>query len=162
MLNIILIILIIIILSVAIYLEVEDRAEMNDHPHCNYILNYCNTTAQKNDIKLILKQPTEDEKINLLLDKLSDKLKKNDTVFWRMGLIVSITMIFIYIIFNYYSNQFINTSNYIFLTLLIFAGIYWVLNHFQFHIIEACGHENQLIINTVKEFINKKILNTKL
>lgn len=157
MINIIFIIIIIIIFIVAVYLEGTARIEMNDHPHCNYVLNYCNDTARRNGIKLILKEPSEDEKINVLLDKLSDRLKKNDVVFWRMSLIISLLIIFIYLIYNYYSNQQVGTANYIFLTILIFSSVYWILNHYQYHIIEACGNENQLIINTVKEYIDKKI-----
>lgn len=155
MFSTLLIIIITIILIVTIFIEINYRGDMHDHPHCNYVLTYCNKTAERNNIKLILKEPENDQHISLLLDKLSEKMGRSDVVFWRLCVIMATFLTIIYYIFNYYANIQIPTFNYIFLLFLLFSSTYWILNHYQFHLIEAVGFENQLIISTVKDYINK-------
>lgn len=152
--------LIIISIVILFYWEYTDEANLYPTPYCSYVTNYCANSALANDIKIIIKEPTNGTKVNLLLDELVNKPYEENIIFWRKSLLVSFIFALVFYIFNYFLNINLSLSIYLFLIIVNFTLIYWLLNHIQYHIRDPITNEKQFIADAIKTYINNNCKQT--
>lgn len=127
------IILLVLIVSVGV-MEHSDRKKIPDLPTCSYISNYCTEYGKKQNIKYIIKEPTNKESIKSLLSKIEiDCCRASRTVYWRMSLLISLLIIIFIWLYNYLDGNKIKATGYLFIMIIIWFLNYWMRNYLDYH-----------------------------
>ena len=147
----------IILLVFAVVMEIMDRYAIVDIPSCRYIKSYCNDYGQHNNIKYVIKEPINNtESIDLLLDRITQQSKFSDIIHWRISLIISLIICFIYWLYNQLSNSIVSPQSYMFLFFILWFLNYWMRNYLDYHYYE---HKHARIVESIQQIKNKLYTN---
>jgi hypothetical protein len=137
--------------------EIVDRKKIPDLPDCAYISNYCTPYGDKQNIKYVIKEPTNKESIESLLSKIeTNRCKYSKLVYWRISLIISlVTCTFIWM-FNKLEGTNIKAHTYLYILVVSLFLNYWMRNHLDFHYHD---HMCVAIKESVKQLRSKLLKN---
>lgn len=112
----------------------KDRQKIPDLPDCTHITNYCIPYGDKQNVKYVMKQPNNNESIDILLSKIeNDYCKMSNLVYWRMSLIISVIISVFFWIFNKLENTNLGYHTYFFIFVITWFFNYWMRNYLDFH-----------------------------
>ena len=124
----------IILLFVIGYIENLDRKKIPDLPDCTYITNYCTAYGEKQNLKYVVKEPNNNETIEILLSKIeNDCCRLSNTVYWRMSLFIALIICIFIWIFNYLEGSVLKNQTYFFILTVTWFLNYWMRNYLDFH-----------------------------
>jgi hypothetical protein len=143
----------VIIFIYAFTAEFKTRKTIPDLPQCIHVSNYCSLYGKRNNIRYVVKEQIEDESIDILFDRIQHQInKKENIVYWRMSLIISILTVFLIYVFDHLGNKIIPGTMYLFIFMIVWFICYWSRNYLDFHYHD---HANHTIVESIKQIKDK-------